>query len=102
MALFTKVITHIKSNKTLIRNAMHWHLQLLIHFHNELMDNISLSNHHAESVLSFFKSLLEHEKEYASKLEKCAKNLHPKIKSHPKIEYRQSPSSSNPKDIIPV
>ena len=46
--------------------------------------------------------MMEHEKEYAAKMDKYAKNLMPKIKSHPKIEYRQNPSSTNPKDLIPV
>ena len=29
------------------RNTIHWHLQVLAHFHNSLMDNMNLSNMHA-------------------------------------------------------
>ncbi len=66
------------------------------------MDNLNLANMHAESVLGFFKAMMEHERDNAARMEKYSRNLMPKIKSHPKIEYRQSPSSTNPKDLIPV
>ena len=61
---------------------------MLAHFHNSLMDNMNLANMHSDSMLTFFKSMLEHEKEYAAKMDKYSKTLMPKIKSHPKVEFR--------------